>query len=428
MALGLALAACTSSAPDSQGSAGGSDSGGAMHSTGGADATGAAHGGDAGAGVVAGAAGEPGAGGSSGSAGEPDSLGASGTGADGGTSGTAGTDAGGATNAAGASGAEALTEGTLLYVRHETTDHDWLIARDLTRDKERVITDLTGDGSSGWEIGGYSLSPDRRRIAIASLYGPTAADNATGLATRAIWTLDTAGNDFRRLTPTFPNNAQGRQNFQYEVADPEWTADGKHVLYDFGEYWWEGSNLAGGTFPWIVSAAGNEPPTTFSSGADCSVLHPARNPATGDFLFIHSVCVPGQGDGDGLYLYPADGSTSPQQLVPSGRAAGSIDVYLGKPSWLADGSGFLFLGGISETDWRPSLLGYDLGTGNVSLLVGAPEGTVVDAVAISPDSSKLVYCLSTNDGEEDLHLIDLAAASPTDTALTTDGKSCDPSF
>jgi ubiquinone/menaquinone biosynthesis C-methylase UbiE len=42
-----------------------------------------------------------------------------------------------------------------------------LIARDLASGDERVINDLTGDGSSGWEIWGYSLSPDRRRIEIA---------------------------------------------------------------------------------------------------------------------------------------------------------------------------------------------------------------------------------------------------------------------
>lgn len=53
----------------------------------------------------------------------------------------------------------------------------------------------------------------------------------------------------------------------------------------------------------------------------------------------------------------------------------------------------------------------------------------MDAVAISPDGSKIVYCLrdsATN--KEDLHLIDVSAAKATDVAITNDGKSCDPSF
>jgi hypothetical protein len=58
--------------------------------------------------------------------------------------------------------------------------------------------------------------------------------------------------------------------------------------------------------------------------------------------------------------------------------------------WLSDGSGFLFIGGTSDTDWSPSLLAYDMKAGTVSSLVGG--------------------------------------ASPTDTAITTDGKSCYPSF
>lgn len=322
-----------------------------------------------------------------------------------------------------------LPDGTLLYLRHETKDHDLLVARDLASGEERVVTDLTGDGSSGWEIWGYALSPDRRRIAIASLYGPTKEDTATGLATRAIWTLATDGTDFRRLTPTFPNDAQGRKGFNYSVGGPMWTADGARVLYDFGSYWYEGTTLAGGSVPWIVSASGDAPPESFPTPFGCSVLRPARNPATGEFLLIHSVCVPGQGDGNGLYLYPADGGTKPKKLLASSRATGGIDVFLEKASWLADGSGFLFIGGTADTDWSPSLLAYDMKAGTVSSLVVPPQGSTVYGAAISPDASKIVYCVRNDaNATEDLHLLDLGGASPTDTAITTDGKSCDPSF
>ncbi|MBX3196621.1 MAG: hypothetical protein KF894_00590 [Labilithrix sp.] len=278
------------------------------------------------------------------------------------------------------------------------------------------------------DIRGYALSPDRRRIAIASLRSPTKEDTATGLATRAIWTLAIDGTDFLRLTPTFPKDDQGRNRFSYNVADPVWSADGSRVLYDFGSYWYEGTTFSGGSVPWSVSAAGGEAPTSFPTQFGCSVIDPARNPATGEFLFIHSVCVPGQGDGDGLYLYPADGGTKPKKLLGSAHVDGSIDVHLEKASWISDGSGFLFIGGTSESDWTPSLFAYDMQAGTASPLVVPPQGSAIVSVAMSPDASKIVYCLRNDDSTSDLHVIDVSAASPTDTPITTDGKSCYPSF
>ncbi len=364
-----------------------------------------------------------------GAAGAEDSPGEGGTAGTSGPTGEAGSAAGSESTGGSISNAPPLPEGTLLYVHRETKDHDWLVAVDLESGDQALITDLTSDGSSGWRIDSYSLSPDRRRIALSSLYGPTRADTATGLATNAIWTLDTEGADFRRLTPTFPKDAQGRQGFQYDVGDPEWTADGAYIVYDFGSYWWEGTKLQGGSFPWVVAADGKSLPASLDTQAACSILYPSRNPVTGDFLFIHSVCVPGQGEGNGIFLYSAEGEGEPTQLIASTRVVGGVDVFLTKPSWFSDGSGFLFVGGTADTDWRPSLLAYDAQTGDISLIVPAPEGTGVRSVAVSPDSSKIVYCTYENDSEAlDLHLIDLAPATPTDVALTDDGNSCDPSF
>lgn len=408
--LSLAVAACTASSSSSSDGDGGSRSNG-----------------DAGAGAdsgYTGHSGSPGASGSShasGSGAGPSSAGESGSPGEAGSIGAAGA-------AGGDDDTPQLPDGALLYIRHETKDHDLIVAHDFRTGDERIVTDLTGDGSSGWEIDGFALSPDRRRIAIASLYGPTKEDTATGLATRAIWTLAVDGSDFRRLTPTFPKDAQGRQGFQYDIGYPEWTADGAQIVYDFGQYWWEGATFKGGSFPWIVSAAGKVPPSSFPTPSDCTVLYPSRNPASGEFLFIHSVCVPGQGEGEGLYLYPASGGKNPQKLVDSSHGDGGVDVFLAKPSWFSDGSGFLFLGGTADTDWRPSLLACDLTNNTISMLVPAPVGTGIQRVAVSADTSKIVYCLSRDDGREDLHLIDLSLTSPTDVELTTDGKSCHPSF
>lgn len=323
----------------------------------------------------------------------------------------------------------ALSAGTLLYIRARSSDSDVLVARTLATGEEHAITDLTGDGSSGWNISGYSLSPDRRRIALTSLYAPTSEDTATGLATRAVWTLDTDGTDFLRLTPTFPNDSGGRSNYSISVDGPVWTSDGAFVLYTVGTYWWEGTTLEGGATPWIVAASGSSYPTTWPTSFGCTVIHASRNPATGDMLLIHSVCVPSVGSGDGLYLYPADGGTSPTQLLAASRAADGIDVSLETPSWLADGSGFVFIGESSATDWRPAIFAYDMGSRAASLVFAPPADSVMGNAAIAPDASSIVYCLqNTTAGSRDLHLIDLSTSPPTDTALTHDGMSCSPSF
>lgn len=328
--------------------------------------------------------------------------------------------------------APVLPANTLLYLRHTPGSNgaagtDAIIARDLGTGSERVVTDLTGDGSTGWDVWGLSLSPDRRRIAFASLYGRTAEDTADGFSIRAIWTVATDGTDFRRLTPpTNTADSVGKTDPNYDISYPEWTADGSKVLYDFGEYWWENQQFRGGTFPWIVSAAGGAS-SEFQTPTVCSVLYPARNPATGEFLLIHSVCIPGESDGDGLYLYPAAGSLTPTQLVASAHVDGNVDVSLVKPAWWPDGSAILFVGGMVETNWAWSLLAYDLTQRSLILIATPPDGSSIYGVAVAPDASKLVYCLRQDDtGAEDLHLMDLTQNPVTDTAITHDGRSCDP--
>ncbi|MBX3206542.1 MAG: hypothetical protein KF764_15815 [Labilithrix sp.] len=346
------------------------------------------------------------------------------SGGDGASSGSPGGASSSSGGSSGASGGPELPAGTLLYVRAETKDHDILVARDLESGDERVVTDLTGDGSSGWNLDSYALSADRRRIAIASLYGPTKDDTATGLATRAIWSLATDGTDFRRLTPTFANKSGGRSSYQIDVGKPMWTADGSSVVYGFGEYWMEGSSLKGGSFPWVVSAAGGGTPAGIPTSTACTVIYPSRNPKTGDMLYIHNVCIPGQGE-RGLYLYPEAGSKSPQKLLDS--SASGIDIYHASPSWLADGSGFLFIGSSAETNQDLAIFAYDASAGTATIVATSPADTYVRGVAISPDATKIVYCLET-DSKRDLHLLDISKAPATDKAITSDRTSCHPSF
>ena len=343
-----------------------------------------------------------------------------------------GHDGSGPSSDAGAPGAPsgtALPTNALLYVYSDTVDSDWLVARDLRTGKERLVTDLRSDGSDGWEIWGHSLSPDRRRIAIASLFDPTQEDVDTGLATRRIWTFGVDGSDFERLTPVFENTGQGRKDFDISVQDPVFSADGQDVIYDFGNWWYEGTTLEGGSLPWTVPVRGGVP-SLFETMTGCTVIDPSVNPATGDVLFVHSVCV--RSEDEGLFLYPAGGGTEPLKLVDRGFGPGSVDPALEKASWLADGSGFAFVGDIEvtreqSTETASSLLAFDMTTQEIRVIVVPEPDASVRNAAVAPDGSVIVYCLA-HDGGYDLHAIDLTADALEDVPITNDGKSCSPGF
>jgi hypothetical protein len=322
-----------------------------------------------------------------------------------------------------------LPSSAFLYVYSDTADHDFLVARDLATGKERLVTDLKADGSEGWEIWGHSISPDRKRIVIASLFGPTRADVDTGLSTRRIWTLAADGSDFQRLTPVFENTGTTLKNFNISLQDPVFSADGRDVIYDYGNWWYEGNTLKGGSLPWSVSTNGGLP-TSFETTTGCSVIHPSVNPATGDVLFVHSVCL--RSDDEGLFLYPRDGGSEPIKVVDEGFGEGEVDPALEKASWVGDGSGFIFVGSIqvargASTEQAKSLLAYDAASGEIQVLVIPDAGAAVQNATIAPDASVIVYCLA-HDDVYDLHAIDLSLDPPEDAAITDDGKSCDPGF
>jgi len=288
---------------------------------------------------------------------------------------------------------------------------------------------VRGDDSDGWEIWDHAISPDRKRIAIASLYGPTKADTDTGLATRRIWTLAADGGDFQRLTPVFENDGGGKSTYNIDVQGPVFTADGGGIIYDFGNWWYEGTKLQGGSLPWFVSTQGDLP-TFFPTVSSCSVINPSVNPATGDILFVHSVCV--NAADEGIFLYPSTGGSEPVKLIDKGFGAGAVEPRLEKASWLADGSGFIFVGTIEVTrdadiDTANSLLAYDMATGDITTLLIPDVGTSVRNAAIAPNGDGIVYCLA-HDGVYDLRAIDLTMDPPVDAAITDDGISCSPGF
>lgn len=322
----------------------------------------------------------------------------------------------------------ALPASTFLYVSRVGPDRDVLLAYDWVSGEARTITDQRGDGSNGWPIDGYSLSPDRTRIALASLYDPTQADVATGLAANRIWTLAADGSDFRRLTPVWKNTGGGRTGFSIEVRDPVFARTGADVLFSYGEYWYEGTWLEGASSIWSVDAEGGALPDLFEAPSPCSLTDASVDPSTGRVAIIHSVCVPGQGQQDGIYLYDESGGGTPELLI--GRDSG-LDVALEAPRWVADGSGFVFVAVAEVPDGNTTrsvrgLFVFDMEKREATpvVLPEGPDARVVDAT-IAPDASAIVYCLEEGDARN-LHLIDLSGAQATDAALTNDGTSCHP--
>lgn len=243
--------------------------------------------------------------------------------------------------------------------------------------------------------------------------------------------MNADSSDFQRLTPVFPNTGGGRTTFTIEVDRPAFTQDGSELIYNFGNYWYAGTTLKGGSFPWSVSATGGALPAGFTTISSCSVLHPAVNPATGEVLFIHSVCI--RSADEGLFLYPKNGGTAPTMLVRARQGAGQVDPSLTPPSWVADGTGFVFVALASvdrsgTTDTAQSLFLYDMTTNQTAPLVIPDPDEYVQAAAIAPDASAIVYCLRHGSDAYDLHLIDLTTDPATDSPMTTDGKSCYPTF
>ncbi len=81
-----------------------------------------------------------------------------------------------------------------------------------------------------------------------------------------------------------------------------------------------------------------------------------------------------------------------------------------------------------STQTAVSLFYYDMAKGTATAIVVPPANAYVQNATVAPDGSAIVYCLREGDSSYNLHLIDLTPAKPTDTAITNDGKSCNPRF
>lgn len=345
------------------------------------------------------------------------SSGGGSSGTSGGTSGTSGTGAdGGASSGTPGAPGPALPATTFLFERRVGPDKENLIARDLATGAERVVTDLKSDGSEGWTIDGFSLSPDRTKIVIASQFGPTKADTDTLIATQRVWTLDTEGKNFTRLTPVFKNSNIGTPGFRIDVRNPAFSADGAKVYYAYGEQTIGSS--AGGTRTWSVAADGSALPELLDTPAACSVASAVSvDPATGKVLITQAVCA--QASDNAFVFFTANGQPA-ETVLPFG----SLSPSLNQPRWAPDGSVFLF--GASEGS-AAGLYAYLTDKKAASKIIDAGPNRTIESGSVAPDGSAIVYCLRDGDAK-DLHVLDLTKTPPVDSALTNDGASCNPSF
>src|SRR5690606_7611874 len=74
-----------------------------------------------------------------------------------------------------------LTPTTFVFERKVGDGNDHVVAMSCVSGAERIITTLAEGSVEGWNVDGISVSPDRTRLVLASRYGATAADVATGL-------------------------------------------------------------------------------------------------------------------------------------------------------------------------------------------------------------------------------------------------------
>lgn len=307
----------------------------------------------------------------------------------------------------------ALPAGTFLYTRSVANDKDHLIARDLATGAERVVTDLKGDGSEGWSINGFSLSSDRKRIVLASLYGPTTADTSTLLATQRIWMLDTEGKSFARLTPVFKNSNPGTPGFRIDVRNPVFSRDGSTVYYQYGEQVIGSS--AGITRAWAVSTDGSAVPDLLETSAACSIASVVSvDPSSGKVMIEQDLC---QQTADQAFVFFTADKQPPETVYSFGS---TLNVNPSPPRWAVDGSFFLF----TTTD---GLYALDMARKQPLKITSPAGGARVENGAVAPDGSAIVYCV--RDGaSSNLHVIDLTKSPAEDRPLTTDGRSCNPVF
>ena len=306
---------------------------------------------------------------------------------------------------------EPIADQSFIYVETQDALSDHIRAFDVQTRTSRVVTELADSPN---EVVGVALSPDRRLVAFASYY--RADDAIADRDTQAVWVINADGSNPRRVVE--PLDA-GSSTPQLVVGG--WSADGKRVYFSVDI---DGGSRVG----WVDVASGTS--DIGVSGIGCTqVSTPAPRPGGGVGVIATS-CT---GQWPGIMLL-SDDLTAPEFLI-SEEDLPDVDVTLSALEWTSSGAGFVFVASGFFEPGGPSGQGVvfaDTSTGNIGLLTEVlQDGSVLDAT-ISPDDNSLVYCYSRADAggtfARDLYLIDSATDPPLREQLTSDGRSCSPSW
>lgn len=343
---------------------------------------------------------------------------------------------------------EPLSEDTLVFVV-DAGDGAEIHAYDLaTRMRRRLFR--VADPTT-WDVRSIALAPTRDRIAFASHYGYDAAQYplADGLPTEGIWAVDVNGTNVRALMAPLKDDrgtvecthdstceplgmvcdgavSRCRESARTRtVGELAWSPNGDAVWFVSADHHWQGTQLAGGTTLGRVSAQGGAPELFAANDGCAQVTAPAPHPTDGSLVAVQSVCTSG-----GARVVRYDSMPPRQGTELFSEADLEFWVDLSDVEWTRDGSGLIFgaYGGAFESD---AIVYLEAATGTLYLAFEAAPGQWIEGQDLAPDGQRMVVCVGeTVNGaaQRDLYLVDLTSTTPSSTALTTDGKSCDPSW
>jgi Tol biopolymer transport system component len=342
-----------------------------------------------------------------------------------------------------------------VYVQYDGKGNGQIYSFDTSTNKRARIHALMSFGNVPTASPSIALSPDRKWIAMTGLFRPSEKEMKQGKAVRSLWKISVDGKQTIRLSDPIPllngracqNDSQcsdlgqvcnvglgqcTKRNYTLGLSSPEWSNDGKTVYVVFSQHWSGASGrLEGGATLATVPANGGTMNLRNVVAGCQQITHPSFHPKDNSLVAYHSVCSSGL---SGFHLYDGGLSKDGTKLIKDPN----VNDQMGKVAWMPDGSGFFFL---ASTNWDTNNDGKtDLqGTGLVfyhskdGKMEGAipplNQGLSFGQYAVSPNSDAFVLCVQNNQKSTfDLYWFSLGQKKSDSKQLTTDGKSCAPSW
>jgi TolB protein len=221
----------------------------------------------------------------------------------------------------------AAINGTIVFRRftdNTRTKSQLVIAR-LDGTHEQVLTDPGSQGLDAWPV----WSPDGKTIAFSRSIPETACVIKKGCDLVEGFTVSPTGGPATQLTHSPPGVLCATANVNSCNADPDFSPDGKQIVYDRNY----ATPAGGGTFGnlWIANADGSDAHQLTNPKAPMQDVFPAWSPDGKSIAFERNAgAASGDADGSSIDTVRTDG-TGLRQLTP-------IDLRLVSPNWSPDGS------------------------------------------------------------------------------------------